>query len=136
MTTAERLLKLVLRLTGAALCLATPFIFLPRAEYGAIHEWLGFGPYPDGPIIDYLARSASAMYALSGVFCWLVSYDVRRHGRVILFLGASSIAFGALMLAVEFQLGLPWWWVLGEGVAAVVLGIVLLVLQTRAARAP
>ena len=131
MTVSERLLNLVLRLTGAALVLATPFIFLPHAWHGAAHERLGFGPYPAGPIIDYLARSVSAMYTLSGVFCWLVSFDVRRHATVIIFLGASSMAWGVLLTVVDFQLGLPWWWLLGEGPPAIVLGIVLIVLEMR-----
>jgi len=131
MTTLERLLKLILRLTGVALLLATPFIFLPRTWHGAAHDWLGFGPYPAGPIIDYLVRSVSAMYALSGVFCWLVSFDVRRYAAVIVFLGAASMAFGLLMLVVDVQLGLPWWWAVGEGPSAVVLGVVLIVLPMR-----
>jgi len=134
MTVAERLLKLILRLTGAALVLATPFVFLPRACHGSAHEWLGFGPYPAGPIIDYLARSASAMYALSGVFCWLVSFDVRRYAAMIVFLGAASVAFGTLMLVVDLQLGLPWWWTVGEGPSAIVLGIVLIVLPMQVGR--
>ena len=132
MTRSERLLKLILRLTGAALVLATPFIFLPHAWHGAAHERLGLGVYPAGPIIDYLARSASAMYALSGAFCWLVSFDVRRYGPVIVFLGISSVAFGLLMTVVDLELGLPWWWTAGEGPPAVVLGIVLIVLERRA----
>ena len=74
MTGTDRLLQWLLRLTGTALALALPFIFLPRAWHGAIHDWLGFGPYPGGPVIDYLARSASTMYFMSGVFCWLVSW--------------------------------------------------------------
>ena len=131
MTTAERLLKWILRLTGVALLLATPFVFLPRAWHGAAHNWLGFGPYPAGPIIDYLVRSVSAMYALSGVFCWLVSFDVRRYAAAIVFLGAASMAFGLVMLVVDVQLGLPWWWAVGEGPSAVVLGVVLIVLPMR-----
>lgn len=131
MTGYQRLLKLILRLTGAALVLAAPFVFLPRTWHGAMHEWLGFGPYPEGAIIDYLVRSVSAMYFLSGVFCWLVSFDVRRHAHVILFLGTSSIAWGVLLTVVDLQSGLPWWWIVGEGPSAVVLGIVLIVLQVR-----
>jgi len=131
MTTAQRLLKLILRLTGVALLLATPFIFLPRTWHGAAHDYLGFGPYPAGPIIDYLVRSVSAMYALSGVFCWLVSFDVRRYAAVIVFLGAASMAFGVRMTVVDLQLGLPWWWAAGEGPSAMVLGLVLIVLPMR-----
>ena len=135
MTAAERLLRLVLILTGAALGLALPFAFVPRAWHAAIHERIGLGPYPDGPVIDYLVRSVSAMYVLSAAFCWLVATDVRRWGPAIAFLGWASIAFGALMAAVDVHLGLPWWWIAGEGPPAIVLGAVLVVLE-RAANRP
>jgi len=136
MTTTGRLLRLILWVTGGALLLATPFVFVPRTWHADIHEWLGFGPYPDGPITDYLVRSVSAMYVLSGLFCWLVATDVRRYGPTILFLGASSVAFGALMTAVDAMLALPWWWLAGEGPPAIVLGILLIVLERASNRAP
>ncbi|MBL7140692.1 MAG: hypothetical protein ISS74_07265 [Planctomycetes bacterium] len=135
MTIAQRLLRLVLRVTGAALLLAAPFVFVPRTWHAAIHERLGFGPYPDGPVIDYLVRSVSAMYVLSGLFCWLVTTDLRRYGPTIIFLGAASVAFGILMTAVDALLGLPWWWLAGEGPPAVVLGVILILLE-RAANRP
>ena len=131
---AERWLRLILRVTGTALLGALPFVFVPRTWHAAVHEWLGFGPYPDGPVIDYLARSVSAMYVLSGVFCWLVAADVRRWGPMIQFLGWASVGFGAVMTVVDGLLGLPWWWFWGEGPPAVVLGAVLVVLARAVGR--
>jgi hypothetical protein len=128
---AERWLKLILRLTGAALILGFLFVFVPRSWHAAIHEWCGFGAYPAPPVIDYLARTASAIYGLSGVFCWLVSFDLVRHKPVIAFLAEASILFGILCTVVDHVLGMPWWWRLGEGPPAVGLGIVMLMLLGR-----
>jgi hypothetical protein len=122
----------ILIVTGAALLLALPFVFIPRAWHAAIHERIGLGPYPDGPVIDYLVRSVSAMYVLSGLFCWLVATDLRRYGPMVQFLGWTSIAFGVLMAVVDVMLGLPWWWIAGEGPPAVVLGAALVVLERAA----
>ncbi len=133
MPIAQRLLRLILRATGSVLLLAAPFAFIPRPWHAAIHEWIGLGPYPAGPVIDYLVRSVSGMYVLSGLFCWLVATDLARYGPMVQFLGWTSIAFGLLMTVVDAMLGLPWWWLLGEGPEAVVLGALLIVLQ-RAAR--
>jgi len=135
MPMANRLLRLVLRVTGSALLLALPFALVPRTWHEAIHEWIGLGPYPEGPVVDYLVRSVSGMYVLSGAFCWLVATDVRRYGPMVRFLGWTSIAFGVLMTVVDVMLGLPWWWIAGEGPEAIVLGAILIVLE-RAASAP
>jgi len=127
---AERLLRWFLWGVGAALVTALPFVFLPRAWHAAIHEeWIGLGPYPEGPIIDYLVRSVSAVYALSGLFCWLVATDLHRYRPMVAFLGATSVAWGVLMTTVDVRLGLPWWWILGEGVAAIVLGVILVAME-------
>ena len=32
----------------------------------ACHEAMGLGPFPDAPIVEYLARSVSAYYAMLG----------------------------------------------------------------------
>jgi len=126
---AKRLLRRLLWVVGAALLLALPFVFVPRAWHAEIHEhWIGLGPYPDGPIIDYLVRSVSAVYVLSGLFCWLVATDLGRYGPMVAFLGWASLAWGILMTTVDVMLDLPWWWILGEGVAAIILGVVLVVL--------
>ncbi|MFO8012644.1 MAG: hypothetical protein R6X20_04980 [Phycisphaerae bacterium] len=135
MPIARRLLRLILRVTGTALLFALPFAFIPREWHAVIHEWIGLGPYPDGPVIDYLVRSVSGMYVLSGLFCWLVATDLRRYGPMVQFLGWTSIAFGVLMTVVDVMLGLPWWWIAGEGPEAIVLGAILVILE-RAANAP
>ncbi len=134
MNGADRLIRFILRLTGTVLLLAAPFIFMPRSWHAWVHEWLGLGPYPEGPVIDYLVRTASAMYALSGIFCWLISFNLERYAGLIAFLAEASIAFGVLTIVVDFANELPWFWKWFEGPPAILWGIVVLVLLARRRR--
>lgn len=131
MNGTDRLIRFILRLTGTAVLLAAPFVFLPRSWHAEIHAWLGLGAYPEGPVIDYLVRTVSAMYALSGVFCWLVSFNVERYASLIAFLAEASIAFGLVATVVDFMNRLPWFWKWFEGPPAILWGIVVLALLAR-----
>jgi len=131
MFASDRLLKLLLQVTGTCLLLATVFLFMPNSWLATIYGWLGFTDYPTTPVFKYLVRTVTAMYALSGAFCWLVSVDVRRHAAVITFLGEASILFGIVCTVVDFWVGMPWFWTLLEGPMAVILGIAVLALQVR-----
>ena len=130
---AQRWIRLILRLTGTALVLAFVFVVVPRTWHAAVHEKIGLGPYPEPRliIVDYLVRTISAIYGLSGIFCWLVSFDLMRYKSIITFLAEASILFGLLCTVVDHLLGLPWWWRLSEGPMAILLGIVMLVLLAR-----
>jgi MYXO-CTERM domain-containing protein len=134
MNGTDRLIRFILRVTGTAVLLAAPFVFLPRAWHAGIHEWLGLGAYPEGPVIDYLVRTVSTMYVLSGVFCWLVSYNVERYASLIAFLAGASIAFGLVATVVDFVNHLPWFWKWFEGPPAILWGIVVLALLARRRR--
>jgi hypothetical protein len=35
---------------------------------GAARRWLGLGEMPTGPVVEYLGRSLSAFYAVTGAF--------------------------------------------------------------------
>ena len=38
-------------------------VFLPVRWMAETHEWLGLGEFPESPLVDYLTRSASLLYA-------------------------------------------------------------------------
>ncbi len=59
-TNPERVLKLILQINGAVMATALVAVFLPQDWMAAIHQWLGLGKFPEGIIVDYLARSLSA----------------------------------------------------------------------------
>jgi hypothetical protein len=128
---AEQLLKLILRLLGTASLSALAFVCAPHAWMDQIHAQLGMGSLPNQPVVGYLARSTSALYALVGGLLWMLSFDPKRHRAVLIHLGYSVIALGVILLFVDWLEGMPLWWKLWEGPFVIAFGVVLLSL-TRA----
>ncbi len=123
------MLRWVLRVVGTAALLALPCALMPFGWMDTTHQWLGLGPLPANPIVSYLARSTSLFYALLGGLMWLVSFDLPRHRIVLDFLGCAMLAFGLILLWIDFQAGLPLWWTLYEGPWDAAIGIAILVLN-------
>ena len=129
MSKQERLFQAFLRVF--AIVLGVPAFlcaFMPYAWMNLIHHNLGLGRLPKDPIVGYLARSASLLYALFFALLWVVSCDLRRYRFVLCFLSAASIPFGLLMIGIDLHEGMPRMWCFCEGSAAIVLGIVFWVL--------
>ena len=133
MDRAERILVILLRAIAVAASLALVPVFMPHAWMDAIHCWLGLGTLPETPIIVYLTRSLSAMYAFHAGLLWIVSRDVRRYAALIVYVGLALVVFGAIMLWIDIRAGLPVYWIVGEGPFTSGMGLVLLRLQRSAA---
>ena len=131
MTRLERVLVVFLRVVGTMTLLALPFVFVPYSWMNAIHAWMGMGELPSEPIVGYLARSLSAIYALQGGLAWLLSFDVRRHRPTLLYLGAVMLPLGGILLYVDTIEGMPRYWTIVEGPLSMVMGIVILALARR-----
>ena len=129
---AERILKIFLRVYGTVAGLAVFAVFMPRAWMAATHEAIGLGAFLEGAIVEYLARSASALYAFHGGLLWIVSCDVRRYAAIIAFIAVACIAFGLFILALDVSLRLPLGWILCEGPSILILSLVTLVLLAKA----
>ena len=130
-STEERLLVLVLRFAGAVLLLAYVAVFLPTAWMAAVHRWMGLGEFPSFPLVDYLTRSISILYGIKGGLYLVLSTDVRRYRRVIVYSGWSAIGFGLAMIVIDARAGMPWTWTLGEGPSVILAGAALLFLVRR-----
>jgi hypothetical protein len=130
-TKSEQILKAVLRVTGVVTGLAVFAVLLPRDWMAAIHQWMGLGPYPEGVIVDYLARSLSAFYAILGGLLWVVAGDVRRYAAIITYLAWSGLVLGLVLLVVDLSLPMPLSWILSEAPIIFAVCIAILVLQTR-----
>ncbi|MFV2068694.1 MAG: hypothetical protein ACC645_17115 [Pirellulales bacterium] len=131
MSRSERALTWILRIS-AVLLLAAVFPTVMRfAWMDAIHRHLGMGELPDVPIVSYLTRSLSAMYAMHGALMFFVSLDVRRFLPVVRCLAVLGILFGIGMIVLDVSVGLPLLWIIGEGPFIIVLGGVLLWLAGR-----
>ena len=131
LTWREKALAALLRVSAALLLLAFFAIFLPFSWMAAIHAWIGLGELADTPLTGYLTRSVSAFYAFHGAILWLISTDVRRYAPVIRLVAVASLFFGAVLLVVDIVVGMPLFWVLGEGPSVMALAAALIWLQQR-----
>ena len=111
----ERTLVLLLRLDAILLLTAVIPSVMPFEWMKGIHRHLGLGELPDGPIMGYLTRSVSAMYAMHGAVELLVSLDVRRFLPVVKLIAVLGILFGLWMTALDVAVGMPVFWIVSEG---------------------
>jgi hypothetical protein len=122
------MLKLLLRVMGTSSLTALIFVAAPREWMRDIHEWLGMGPLPEGPVVWYLARSTSFFYALVGGLFWLVSFDLPRHRQIVIFLGVASTLLGVALTAIDWAEGLPFFWKVWEGPFVIAFGLTVCLL--------
>lgn len=127
----QRPLASVLRAIGCLDCLALLAVVMPQHWMDVAHAWLGLGPIPREPIVGYLARSASALYALHGASIVFVSFDVDRYGPLIRFLALAALVHGAIILGIDLAEQLPPAWRYGEGPAFAATGALVLWLQQK-----
>ncbi|MGE3181332.1 MAG: hypothetical protein AB7N71_06860 [Phycisphaerae bacterium] len=119
------ILTFLLRLIGFTLCLAVFAMFLPTHWMAATHRFLGLGEMPDGPLVQYLTRSISGLYAVHGGVMLVASLDVRRYRGMILYLGAASVLFGVSVTVIDLLAPLTWYWTLCEGPPTAIAGAVI-----------
>lgn len=125
---AERALVIIVRGIAAAATLALVPVFMPHAWMDACHRMLGLGTLPELPVIVYLTRSLSALYAFHAVVLWVAAADVRRYAGMITYLALAFVAFGAVTLWIDVHASLPWFWIVAEGPFSIVLGAAMFVL--------
>jgi hypothetical protein len=133
---SARRLALVLRVLGGLDMLALLAVVLPRECLDLAHRWAGLGALPEGPIVGYLARSASALYALHGAIVVFISFDVGRYERLIHFMALAALIHGAVILGIDLAEQMPPLWRLGEGPAFSATGAVVLWLLRRMQHEP
>ena len=129
--TARGWLVWVLRVTGVTMLVALVFVFCPFGWMQAIHGRMGMGELAYTPLLSYLIRTLSAMYAYMGAIALFVSRDVERYGPLIRLLGWIGILGGAGVTALDAILGLPVFWTATEGPLTVALGVVLITLVAK-----
>ena len=132
---AERALVILLRVSGLVLLTALFTAVMPFTWMDEIHRRLGLGELPNMPIMGYLTRSLSAMYALHGALVFFVSLDVRRYLPVVKCVFVLGILFGLGMLVLDQAVGMPRRWAYCEGPSIIILGGILLWLTSRVPQA-
>ena len=133
---AAVLLKSLLIFNGVMTLLALPAVFMPVDWMDMFHRQLGLGPLPEGPIVQYLARSVSALYAAFGSLTIMLALDLARYARLITWWGIVAILFGAILLGVDLFADMPAHWTWGEVPYTVLTGSVVLLLQSRIRQPP
>jgi len=128
---AEKFLTLLLRLKSVVLGSALVAVLLPYGWMDAIHRWLQLGPLPSEPVVGYMARSLSALYASHGALALLTSFDVRRFLPFVKYQGWFGILFGLVMFGIDLAEGVPTWWTAIEAPWIVLTGSLLLWLANR-----
>ncbi len=121
MNNYEKTLVLFLRFDGIIMLAALLPSMMPLAWMQEIHRYLGMGELPAGPIIGYLTRSLSVMYAMHGAILLFLSLDVHRFLPVIKFVVVLTILFGLWLTALDFATGMPPLWTICEGPSLFVL---------------
>jgi hypothetical protein len=127
----ERILVWLLRLGGAVMLTALGAVVMPFDWMNVIHQRMELGELPHVPIVGYLTRSISALYALHGALLVFLAGDVRRCLPVVRFLAVAGAVFGALLLGLDCAMGMPLPWTVAEGPYVVALSAVILWLTGR-----
>ena len=130
----DRLLARFLQVSGGIVLLALPAVVFPYGWMDAIHEWLGLGTLPDSPMVAYLARSASALYAGLGALYLYVARDVRYYADLLRFFGRVHLLFGVAVLVIDVTVGMPVLWTAVEGPFVIGWSVALLALTARVRR--
>lgn len=125
MDSRERLLVAMLRIGGVVTGSAVFAVFLPTAWMAEIHRAIGLGEFPDTPLVQYLTRTLSGLYALHGGMLLVMSADARRYRPLLVYFGLATAAFGLIAWGVDVAAGLPRWWVVGEGPPVLAIGLAL-----------
>jgi hypothetical protein len=129
MTNRDKPLKIVLHVLGWTTLAALGAVVMPRSWMAATHEWLGLGEFPVAPIVENLARSVSAFYAIFGGVCLVLASDIERYRPLIKFLGATLVLFGVTLIGIDLAAGMPLWWTASEGLSTIVFGVLMLALS-------
>src|SRR5215831_16593360 len=128
MTKSDKAPALLLRLMGVPALFALVAVVMPVSWMAATHRWLGLGEMPTGPVVEYLARSLSAFYAVMGSLCLVLATDLERYRPLVRFLGVAFALMSLVLLGVDLAAEMPWWWSASEGPGGVVFGALLFLL--------
>jgi hypothetical protein len=136
MTKSDKALLVLLWVFGVTALFALVPVFMPSSWIARTHQWLGLGELPSAPVVEYLARTLSAFYAMFGALCLLVATDLERYRPVAWFLGAAGLVMGVVFLGVDLAARMPPWWTACEGPSEVIIGAVMMVLARLGRKSP
>jgi hypothetical protein len=136
MNKQQKIVSWILRIIGFFGMLATGAMLMPFSWMLAIHEHLGLGKMPQEPVVQYLARSLSAFYAMVGVMFWYVSFRVPQYWDFVRLVAILFIVFGGVLWWVDVKSQMPLLWTLQEAPPAILVGLWMLYLHHTGSESP
>src|ERR1041385_3888220 len=109
----EQMLVWFLRVSAAMFFSAILAVPMPTTWMKMVAGWYDL-EFSDQPLIQYLARSASALYASSGATYWFMSYDVRRYLPFLRFAVYMMAVLDAILIVIDLMVSMPVLWTIGE----------------------
>ena len=135
MNKQQKILSWILRVIGFFGMLATGAVVMRFSWMVSIHEKLALdGSLPSEPVVEYLARSLSAFYAMVGVIFWYVSFRVPQHWDLVRMIALLFVFFGAIVWWIDVKTQMPLWWTLQEAPPAILVGLWMLYLHRQGSR--
>ena len=131
---AKRMLVWLLFMAGTGMLCALVFVFCPFEWMAAIHRRIGLGELAYTPVLSYLIRTLSALYATMGGILLFVCFDLDRYLPLVRFLGIVAILSGVGVTILDAVLHLPTFWTVAEGPLTVALGVAMLILAHTSVR--
>jgi hypothetical protein len=122
MSGRTKVLVVFLRVVGVSGLFALGAVVMPTSWMAAIHCWLGMDEMPTGPVVEYLARSLSAFYALLGGLMLVMASDIERYRPMVRFFAATMVLMSVAFTGIDWAAGMPWWWTALEGPPGLLLG--------------
>ena len=123
----EKILVIILRLSGLMLMTAFIAVFLPYETMAKIHFQIGLGTMPQLQIMDYLARSVSMFYGIHGVIVIYISFNLNMYLQFLKLLCYLGLLFGLSLFFIDINASMPSYWTFGESSIVVLLNLVIYV---------
>jgi hypothetical protein len=125
MPSPEKSLVWFLRLSAVMFLAATPFVFVPTAWMDAIAQSYGLASLPDLPLMGYLTRHLSALYACMGASYWYISTDLRRFMPLVRFTVPLTFLQALVIVGIDIAVAMPLSWIVGEAISMFVWTLIL-----------
>ena len=127
-----KILKIALWVTGIGCLVAVPFIFFPWHAIETIGSCFGIESLPNTPISIYFFKVVFGIFGLIGVFFIILAKNPLKYGAMLNLGSIGLILYGLLALILGLCIGLTPFVYIGDGLAGLVLGIVIFIFSSKA----
>lgn len=121
----EGYLSILLRVEAVVLLCALPAAVMPTEWMASVHTFVGLGEMPRNPLVEYLTRSLSLLYASWAPVLWLTAGDVRHYRSLIEVMAWMRVALGVSLLILDIAIAMPMLWLLAEGPSILLLSAIV-----------